>query len=460
MALAGGATVLINMMLGAARTAWVWSASIASVVGCVAVFSAAGSGAHAAWAMLLVQGVVFMLVSEHARRLLAAARGAAGSVLVLNWRDTRHPQGGGSEVFVEEVAQRLAAGGRKVTVFCGAYPGALRDEMVGGVRFVRRGSWRTVYLWAAAYHVMGRFGPHDVVVDVQNAVPFFSPMYCGRPVVVLVHHVHREQWGMIFSPRTSRIGWWVESRLSPWLYRRARYVTVSEASRDDLADLGIDPGRITIVRNGAPEAVTGPAVERTPDPSVVFLGRLVPHKRIEFVVRAAAGLRNEFPGLSVHVAGQGAWEPRLLEEAERLGVTDVVTFEGFVPEDLKRRLLRESWVLAIPSVKEGWGLAVMEAASAGTPAVASRSGGLAESVVDGVTGVLADDYEGFVDGLRRVLSSPDLRDRLGAAARDRATRFRWDDTAGAFDAVLVDATRPVTVSAGVEVRTPPAVEPA
>jgi glycosyltransferase involved in cell wall biosynthesis len=306
-----------------------------------------------------------------------------------------------------------------------------------------------------------------VVVDVQNAVPFFSPMYCGRPVVVLVHHVHREQWGMIFSRRTSRLGWWVESRLSPWLYRRARYITVSEASRDDLAGLGVDPSRVTIVHNGAPrpsvvtaeadERSAAPIVGRTANPSILFLGRLVPHKRIEFVLRAAADLRTEFPGLSVRVAGQGAWEPRLLEEAERLRVADLVSFDGFVSEEEKRRLLRESWTLAMPSVKEGWGLAVMEAAAEGTPAVASRSGGLVESVRDGETGVLADDYEGFVAGLRRVLGSPELRDRLGAAARERAATFRWDETAIAFESVLAEAARTAPEAENLELA-PPAVE--
>jgi glycosyltransferase involved in cell wall biosynthesis len=384
-------------------------------------------------------------------------------VLVLNWRDLRHPQGGGSEVFVEQIARRIAAGGRKVTVFCGAYEGAARDEVVEGVRYLRRGSWRTVYLWAALYHLMGRFGPHDVVVDVQNAIPFFSPVYCGRPVVVLVHHVHREQWGMIFSRRTSRIGWWVESRLAPWLYRRATYVTVSEASRDDLAGLGVDPARVEIVHNGAPSPVTPAPTARTPQPSVAFLGRLVPHKRIEFVLRAAADLRPEFPKLSIRIAGQGAWESRLMEEAQRLGVADLVSFDGFVGEAEKNRLLRESWVLAMPSVKEGWGLAVMEAAAQGTPTVASRSGGLAESVVDGETGVLADDYDEFVAGLRRVLASPALRERLGAAARERAAGFRWEDTAAAFEVVLVRAAQPAPDVEGVLREPdllPQAIEPA
>src|SRR5439155_12662225 len=114
--------------------------------------------------------------------------------------------------------RRLAAAGRPVTVFCARHSLAPREETRDGVRYVRRGSWWSVYLWAAVYHVFGRFGPHDTVLDVQNAIPFFSPLYCGRRVVVLVHHVHREQWGMFFGPRMARLGWWIESRLAPALY--------------------------------------------------------------------------------------------------------------------------------------------------------------------------------------------------------------------------------------------------
>ncbi len=461
MALAGATMVLINMMLGAGRTAWVWSASLASIVGSVLVFSAAGSGAHAAWVMLLVQGMVLGLVLEHARRLLSASRGAAGSVLILNWRDTRHPQGGGSEVFVEQIARRLASDGRKVTVFCAAHPNAPRDEVVDGVRFVRRGSWRTVYVRAAICHLLGRFGPHDVVVDVQNAIPFFSPLYCGRPVVVLVHHVHREQWRMLFSARTSRVGWWVESRLAPWIYRRARYVTVSEGSRADLVALGIDEARIEIVHNGAPTRIAA-EVTRTALPTITYLGRLVPHKRIELLFQAAADLRGEFPGLRVRLVGQGAWEPRLREAVEELGVTDLVKFDGFVDEGAKRRILAESWVLAMPSVKEGWGLSVMEAAAAGTPTVGFRVRGLTESVQDGVTGLLADDLHGFVEGLGEVLRSAEIRERLGNAARERAAGFRWDDAAAAFATVLDRATARQPVPEGVRIPAlpPPIIEPA
>ncbi len=436
MFLAGLATVAINMMLGAGRTGWVGSCSLMALMGTVVIAFVAHDVALTAVVMTGIQAAVLAIAAVHLRRLLGASRGGNRGVLILNWRDTRHPQGGGSEVFVEEIARRMAAGDRPVTIFCAEHPGAPREEVRDGVRFLRRGSWRTVYVWAAVYHLLDRFGPHEVVVDVQNAIPFFAPLYCGRAVVVLVHHVHREQWEMLFGRRVARWGWWVESRLAPALYRRATYVTVSDATRSDLVGLGIDPGRIRIVHNGSPAASRPTAWVKSADPTVVYLGRLVPHKRIEFLIEAVAELRGDFPMVRAAIVGQGAWEPHLRAAARRADVVDHVTFEGFVDDPTKRRALGESWVLALPSVQEGWGLAVIEAAMEGTPAVAFRVGGLKESVVDGVTGLLADDRAGFVRSLRTMLASAELRARMGAAARERASGFSWDRSERAFEEIL------------------------
>src|SRR5918994_2705544 len=141
------------------------------------------------------------------RALDPTGPGPRGGVLILNWRDTTHPEGGGSEVYVERVAAGLAAQGRPVTLFCAAHPGAPATERVGGIRVVRRGGRLTVYLHAWWAHLTGRLGGHDVVVDVQNGMPFLSALWCRRPLVVLVHHVHREQWrgGMPAPP--ARGGW-------------------------------------------------------------------------------------------------------------------------------------------------------------------------------------------------------------------------------------------------------------
>src|SRR5918999_1715451 len=127
-----------------------------------------------------------------------------GGLLILNWRDTTHPEGGGSEVYVERVAAGLAAQGRPVTLFCAAHPGAPADERVGGIRVVRRGGRLGVYLHAWWAHLTGRLGGHEVVVDVQNGLPFLSALWCRRPLVVLVHHVHREQWRGVLPPPPAR----------------------------------------------------------------------------------------------------------------------------------------------------------------------------------------------------------------------------------------------------------------
>jgi glycosyltransferase involved in cell wall biosynthesis len=366
-----------------------------------------------------------------------------GGVLILNWRDTTHPEGGGSEVFVERVAAGLAAQGRPVTLFCAAHPGAPPAERVGGIRVVRRGGRLSVYPHAWWAHLTGRLGGHEVVVDVQNGLPFFSALWCRRPLVVLVHHVHREQWRVVLPPLQARLGWWVESRLAPRLYRRARYVAVSEATRRELVGLGVRPEAVTVVHNGMAAPGPAAAAARTPFPSVCVLGRLVPHKRIELALEAAARIRPHLPGLRVRVVGQGWWEPRLREAVDRLGLGDAVDLLGWVDEETKQRVLASSWALAMPSVKEGWGRAVLEAAANGTPTVAFRdAGGLGESVLHGTTGLLADDLDQFTRHLAWVLLNRHLRERLGEAARAHAARFTWPQAVAAFAAVLDGTAAP------------------
>jgi glycosyltransferase involved in cell wall biosynthesis len=362
--------------------------------------------------------------------------GRPSGVVILNWRDTDNPEGGGSELFVERMAAGLAALGRPVTLVCAAHGGAPPEERRRGIRVLRRGSGLTVHLRALLLHASGRLGPHGVIVDVQNGLPFLSALWCRRPVVVLVHHVHREQWPVVLPAPLASLGWWIESRLAPQVYRRASYVAVSHSTRRELIELGVRPEAISVIHNGASPLPPDPAA-RSASPTICVLGRLVPHKRVELALEAAARLRPRIPDLRLLVVGRGWWEPQLRETAARLGLAGAVRFTGFVDEATKRELLASSWVLAMPSLKEGWGLAVIEAAEHGVPAVGFRSaGGLAESIVHGVTGLLADGPEEFAAHLERVLTDRALRERLGEAARARCARFGWDRAAASFGAVL------------------------
>ncbi|ABL03707.1 glycosyltransferase family 4 protein [Mycobacterium ulcerans] len=369
------------------------------------------------------------------------------SVLLLCWRDTGHPQGGGSETYLQRIGAQLAASGIEVTLRTARYPGAPRWEVVDGVRVNRAGGRYSVYVWALLAMVAARMGLGPLqrvrpaaVIDTQNGLPFLARLVYGRRVVVLVHHCHREQWP-VAGPVLGRLGWFVESKLSPWLNRRNQYVTVSLPSARDLVALGVDNERIAVVRNGLDEApgqtLSGP---RAATPRVVVLSRLVPHKQIEDALEAVAQLRRRTPGspnLHIDVVGGGWWRQRLIDHVHRLGISDAVTFHGHVDDVTKHHVLQSSWVQLLPSRKEGWGLAVVEAAQHGVPTIGYRSsGGLSDSIIDGVTGILVDSHAELVDQLERLLADPVLRDQLGAKARVRSAEFSWQESVDGMRSVL------------------------
>lgn len=361
-------------------------------------------------------------------------------VVFLSWRDTANPEGGGAERYLEKMAEGLVERGCSVTIFCAAHAAAPPEEVRGGIRFVRRGGKLSVY--AAGMRALRRgdlSGPDgrlDLVVDVQNGLPFFSRVVTRVPVLVLVHHVHREQWPVVYPGTTGRVGWWIERRLAPRLYRRSQYVAVSRATREELVELGVAADRIAVVHNGTdPYQAVDPG--KSPEPMVAVVGRLVPHKQVEHAVDAVLALRAVLPDVRLHVVGSGWWEAELASYVERAGAGGCVVMEGHVTEEHKHEVYERAWVLALPSLKEGWGLVIGEAGMHATPAVAYRSaGGTRESIEDGHSGLLVDTQEEFTDALRRVLTDEQLRRRLSAGALEVSHRFTWTQSQLSFAEVV------------------------
>jgi glycosyltransferase involved in cell wall biosynthesis len=285
----------------------------------------------------------------------------------------------------------------------------------------------------------GRFGPVDLVVDVQNGLPFFSRLVTRAPVIVLVHHVHREQWPVVYSGAVARVGWWIERRLAPWLYRHCQYIAVSRATRGELRTLGVRGPRVAVVHNG-----TDPVVPVDPgkasSPTVAVVGRLVPHKQVEHAIDTVLSLRAELPELRLHVVGSGWWENELHMYAAARDAGDTVVFDGQVDEERKHEIYERAWLLLLPSLKEGWGLVIGEAGMHSTPAVAYRSaGGTRESIADGRSGVLVEDQEAFTRTTRELLRDRAWRTELGAGALRMSHDFTWPHAQQAFAVVLAAA---------------------
>jgi len=355
-------------------------------------------------------------------------------IAFLSWRDTGHPDGGGAEEYIEHVAERLAARGHDVTIRCAAYDGAPGVELRRGVRFLRRGHRLTVYPRGLLWATVGSGRRADVLVEVVNGIPFGAGLVRGRRTVPLVHHLHREQWRMIYPGWRGRLGWVIE-RGTIRAYRALPFLTVSRATAADLVALGVAQEDVHVVPNGA-ERRPRQDLERSPL-TLCTLSRLVPHKRLEQAVDVVVALAERHPGLRLRIIGAGWWEPELRRYVERRGAGQLVELVGRVGVDERDRELAGAAVMLLPSVREGWGLAVIEAALQGTPTVAYRSaGGVGESVRHDETGLLVDTPEELSAAVDLLLTDEALRARLSGACRTWALSFDWDAAASDVEDLL------------------------
>jgi glycosyltransferase involved in cell wall biosynthesis len=252
---------------------------------------------------------------------------------------------------------------------------------------------------------------------------------------VLVHHCHRRQWP-VAGAAMGRLGWFIESRLSPWVHRRAQYLTVSLPSSEDLVSLGVDAERVAVVRAGT-DPLPDVGVVSADGRRLCVLSRLVPHKQIEHALEVMARLSSTHPDVTLDVIGDGWWSAQLRERATELGVDGRVRFHGHLSEIDKHRVLAGAVVHLMPSQTEGWGLAVVEAAAHGVPTIGYRSSrGLTDSVVDGVTGLLVDDVNEMASATAELLDEPAWCRELGDKARERAGDYSWSAAASRVKYVL------------------------
>jgi len=360
---------------------------------------------------------------------LAADLLAAGtrSIHVLAWRDLDDVEAGGSEVHADEFMRRWAAAGLDIVHRTSAAVGLPSTDRRHGYDVVRRGSRYSVFPRAVASELMGRMGPSDGLIEVWNGVPWFSPVWSRRPHLAILHHVHGPMWEQIMPKPLAGAGRLLEARVAPPFYRRTEVVTPSQATRDQLIELGFRGERVTAVDNGV-DPFFSPGGDKSPHPLVVAAGRMAPVKRFQLLLEAAAQARVVVPDLRLRVIGDGPLKPELQRWAVDHDALGWVELPGHVDRETLRADYRRAWVVASGSLAEGWGLTLTEGAACGTPAVATDIRGHRCSVVNGTTGVLAEPAQ-LGAALAAVLLDGEGRARLGVAARARAATLTWDASA-------------------------------
>jgi glycosyltransferase involved in cell wall biosynthesis len=352
-------------------------------------------------------------------------------ILVFNWRDLRHPDAGGAEVNIHQQVKRWASLGHEVTMFTARPKGQSARDNMDGMEIYRCGGRFGVYIWAVPMYLFKLRRRADVILDIENGIPFFTPLYSRRPKVLLMHHLHQDQFLVEMGPVVGRIGRFMERVLVPLLYKRSAITAVSEstAQRKKAALRGGSKLDIEVIYNGVDHSTYVPGKGKSENPTILYLGRIKRYKRLPRLIAMMPEIRRSIANAELVIAGDGDALDDVAEHVKTSGAADVTSILGRVTEEEKLRLLQRSWVMATPSMNEGWGVTVVETNACGTPAVAFRVPGLDEAIVDGETGFLCDDDSSFVKAVVNVLSDTSSRERLSEQAVKWAERFDWDETA-------------------------------
>jgi glycosyltransferase involved in cell wall biosynthesis len=292
-----------------------------------------------------------------------------------------------------EHAKGWVRAGHEVTWLTASYPGAKKESTVESVKFVRRWGSNTVYLYAPLYLIANaRF--FDVIIDEVHGFPFFSPLFTRKPVVVFIHEIAGEIWDYMFPFPKNVIG-----KILEWLYfrlyRHCLFWTDAPSTVSELVQRGIPSAQCTAISCPLIKRSTfnGRRFKKEKNPTFIFVSRVVRMKGIEEIIKAFSFIVQTDHTAKLWIVGSG--EPGYINELKRMmseyGIMDHVTLFGNISDKRKFELMSRAHLLLHASVKEGWGLVVLEAASVGTPAIVYNVAGLKDVVHDGKTGLVIKD---------------------------------------------------------------------
>lgn len=346
--------------------------------------------------------------------------------LMLNWRDPRNPLSGGAERVTEAYLAALQARGHEVFWFTSHFPGAAFEDEISGIKIIRAGNKGSSIVAAIKwYRRQKRF---DLVIDQHHGIPWYAPWWCRTNIVAYLHEVLGPIWDVFYRWPTSALGRYQEL-ITHWLYRGVQFWTASATTKAILECHGVK--RVHIIPYGV-HTMALPQLDPkplTPPIRLVMVSRLAPNKRVDHGIRALAELAARGFNANLTVVGSGIMEPAWRGLTAALGLTDRVRFVGLLPEQEKDEQLRQAHILLHTSLREGWGLNVIEANAMGTPAVVYPVAGLTESTLHDQTGLIAtaETPTALAEAIVQCARDPERYERYRHAAWTRAKSFHWSN---------------------------------
>lgn len=362
------------------------------------------------------------------------------NILILNWRDIKNPYKGGAEIILYEFARRLRQRGNNVTWFSESFKGALKEEKFNGINIVRRGNRYSVYLHAFLYYKKLKEKP-DVVLDCVNTICWQTPLYVNKSRrIFYANQSAREIFFYEYPFPVSLIGFLLEP-LQYLTYKNTKILCYSPSIKKDLMTFGLPEKNINVFPLGIDHDRYKPG-KKSLSPTFTFVARFVKNKRPDLCIEAMRLVVQKNPKIRLYLVGYGPEEESLIKKIKDYNLTENIIivnknnlFLKKNTKDMKVKLMQNAWGLILPSVKEGWGMVVTEAAACGTPSIVSNVTGLKDSVDDKKTGFILSkkpEASELATSILKIVEDKKLRKTLFQNAIVHSKNFSWEKSFRVF----------------------------
>ena len=354
------------------------------------------------------------------------------NILVLSWRDTKHPLAGGAEQVMHEHIKGWIDAGHKVTFFSSYLKNLPKEDNIDGIKIVRNGhQYLGVQIKAFLYYIKNK-NKFDLVVDEFHGIPFFTPLYVKKPILAVLQEVAREVWfkNPFIFPINYLVGviGYLSEPIVLRLYSKNKFVVGSNSAREDLIKFGVDDRNITVVPHGVLLPKKLPKHVQGDIKIITFLGTLSDDKGILDALKAFKILNSlgKYQFWIIGKAENDDSDAKIKEKVKEMNLQ--VKFWGRVDDKKKFDLLARTFLLINPSIREGWGLVNIEANAVATPVVAYPSQGLIDSVKDGISGIITKSKtpEDLAIEVENLNLDNKKYIKLTLGAKKWAMDFSWD----------------------------------
>ncbi len=354
------------------------------------------------------------------------------NILIFNWRDIMHPLGGGAEISLFEHAKYWRKQGANITWITSSFNGAEKKENIEGIRVIRIGSYYTVHILAYIYFKRHLEKKIDIVIDCFHFIPYFTPLYIKKSkIIALINEPAKNAWFKnIFFP-ASLIGY-LSERFFFGFYKNIPFITSAHSIADELTHYNISSKEIHIIPHGVTLG-KNKKYSKESVPTILSLSQLSKDKGIEDALKTFSILKKTGKNFNYWIVGKAntkEYREHLKRLAEELAISGKIVFFGFVSEEEKWKLLSRAWVLIHPSIREGWGLNVIEANSVGTPAVGYNVTGLKDSIQNMKTGLITSKNTpvNLAEKIKILLTNKELYGKLSRNAIEWSGGFTWEES--------------------------------